>query len=75
LSSITREALIFLTQTKFLIFNGGRIQRGKIIRGLTNAFDQIPESDELIESARIIGHMLGKVNDAVTVFTSLGLTA
>jgi Family of unknown function (DUF6521) len=74
LSSITREALMFLIQRKRLLLNGDRVQKGKIIRGLQSYYDETPELDNLVDSARILGTMFGKVNDAGTVFTSLGLT-
>jgi hypothetical protein len=74
LAPITREALMFLMQRAHLSSSGDRIQKGKIIKGLPRYLAQTGELGDLAEGARILGTMLGKVNDVGTVFTSLGLT-
>lgn len=74
LAPITREGLLFLLQRKRLLLSGERLQKGKIIKGLTTFADATQGLPDLLEGARILGTMLGKVDDVVTIFTSLGLT-
>jgi len=74
LSTITREALVFLLQRKRLSLNGDRVQKGKMIKGLNSYVSETSELADLLEGARILGTMFGKTGDPETVFNSFGLT-
>src|ERR1700676_3068339 len=47
LSPITREALLFLIQRQRLILSGDRIQRSKLIKGVTKLGNDVSELTEL----------------------------
>jgi hypothetical protein len=74
LSQITREALLFLLRQKRVTVEKARIRKGKLIRGIPDFASRTPELGELLESARILGNMFGKVPDTDNIFLSLGVT-
>ena len=65
---------MFLMQRGYLSSGGDRVRKGKIIKGLPRYLRQTAEFVDVAEGARILGTMFGKVDDAGTVFSSLGLT-
>jgi len=73
LEAITRESVLFLIYRQRLALVGDRVLKSKSIRGLTRLKDESSELADFIEGARIIGNMFGKVGDAQTIFTSLGI--